>query len=500
MTVVSSTLMGLSGPPIAAQTVGDPVFVGAGDISDCSNTADAATANLLDTIAGTVYTTGDLAYPDGRAIDFQNCYEPTWGRHKARTRPSPGNHEYHTAGAAPYFAYFGANAGPAGLGYYSYDLGAWHIVSLNSEIAVGAGSTQEQWLRADLAAHPNTCTLAYWHRPRFNSGSTHGSDGNMSALWQALYERGVDLVLNGHEHLYERFAPQNPNGQADPGRGIRQFTVGTGGRGFYSFGTPLPNSQVRNASTHGVLKLALHATSYDWQFVPVAGSSFTDTGTDTCVNAAPAATNTPTVPTATSSPTAVVTPSTPTPTSIASATPTSPAATNTPVLPTATSTAVGTPTTVTRTLQTADGWDTKLQKLLSQDGKLYTLLSSDNVWWEIEATYYTSLRFQQSVPANATIQSVKIHVEHHEEQGIAPSTAALWQVGGGSIRNPTTLASFQAPIRQGEALETTVVWDVSAAINTPDRVNDLKLRLRNNATNGKKSKIDRAWVVVTYTQ
>jgi hypothetical protein len=268
---------------LTSTPVSDATLVGAGDIADCSSEGDEATAELLDSISGTVFTTGDNAYPDGSVAEFANCYDPTWGRHKARTYPSPGNHDYHTADAAGYFNYFGAAAGEFGKGYYSYDLGAWHIIVLNSIISVETGSPQEQWLRADLAAHPVACTLAYWHYPRFSSGVVHGSDVSMQPLWQALYDHGADMVLAGHEHNYERFAPQNPQGIADPTRGIRQFVIGSGGRSHYSFGNPIANSEVRNDNTYGVLKLTLHATSYTWEFIPEAGKTFTDSGTAPCV-------------------------------------------------------------------------------------------------------------------------------------------------------------------------------------------------------------------------
>jgi hypothetical protein len=257
------------------------VFVGSGDIAVCSTLGDEATAALLDSIPGTVWTAGDNAYPDGRVQDFANCYEPSWGRHKARTRPSPGNHEYNTSGATPYYAYFGANAGPAGLGYYSYDLGDWHIISLNSNISRSAGSPQEQWLRADLASTTAKCVLAYWHHPRFSSGS-HGSSTAQQALFQALYDYDADVVLVGHDHNYQRFAPQTPTGEADPVRGIRQFVVGTGGRDLYTFTTPIANTEAYNSDTWGVLKLTLYAETYAWEFVPVAGSTYTDMGSGAC--------------------------------------------------------------------------------------------------------------------------------------------------------------------------------------------------------------------------
>jgi hypothetical protein len=283
MLLILPSGLGAAGPfprMVLAQS-SDPVFVGAGDISNCSRTQDEETAKLLDNISGTVFTLGDNVYPDGTTAQFNDCYDPTWGRHKNRTRPSPGNHDYHVNGAAGYFGYFGSAAGDPSKGYYSYNLGAWHIISLNSETSQGAGSAQEQWLRADLAANQTVCTLAYWHKPRFSSGQ-HGNISASQALWQALYDYKADVILNGHDHTYERFAPQNPNAQADP-NGIREFVVGTGGAGLYPFPTIQPNSQVRNNTTYGVLKLTLHATSYDWAFVPIAGQTFTDSGNANCV-------------------------------------------------------------------------------------------------------------------------------------------------------------------------------------------------------------------------
>jgi hypothetical protein len=256
-------------------------FVGAGDIGNCSTSTDEATAQLLDGIAGTVWTAGDNVYPDGAAAEFAQCYDPNWGRHKARTRPSPGNHDYHTSGASAYYAYFGANAGPAGRGYYSFDLGEWHIISLNSEASMSTGSAQDQWLRADLAASTKQCTIAIWHHPRFSSGD-HGNDAQSAGAWVALYEAGVEIILNGHDHNYERFAPQTPGAVRDDARGIREFVVGTGGTSLRSVGTPVANSEVASSAAHGVLKLTLAPGRYDWQFVPVAGRTFTDQGTGTC--------------------------------------------------------------------------------------------------------------------------------------------------------------------------------------------------------------------------
>jgi hypothetical protein len=273
-------------PPSATATsapVSGPgeVFVGAGDIAS-SGSSDDRTAALLDGIPGTVFTLGDNAYENGSASDYANYYAPTWGRHQARTRPVPGNHDYQIGGAAGYFGYFGATAGDPATGYYSYDLGSWHVVALNSNLGMAAGSAQEQWLRADLAAHPRGCTLAYWHHARFSSGATHGSDPRSQGVWQALVEAGAEVVLTGHDHDYERFAPLDATGNRDDALGIREFVVGTGGRSHYSFGAVLLASEVRNADTYGVLKLTLRDGGYDWAFVPVAGGSFTDAGSGTC--------------------------------------------------------------------------------------------------------------------------------------------------------------------------------------------------------------------------
>jgi hypothetical protein len=267
--------------PTQITGTGDPVLVGAGDISSCSSTGDETTANLLDTIPGTIFTAGDNVYESGTASEFSKCYGPSWGRFKARTMPDPGNHDYNTSGGSGYYGYFGSAAGSSSKGYYSYNLGAWHIIALNGEISHSAGSAQETWLRKDLAANSNACTLAIWHEPLFSSGSTHGSNSGFKALWQALYDYHADVVVNGHEHNYERFAPQTPAGVA-AANGIREFVVGTGGRSHYPFGSILANSQVHNGTTYGVLKLTLHANSYDWQFVPVAGQTFKDSGTTLC--------------------------------------------------------------------------------------------------------------------------------------------------------------------------------------------------------------------------
>ncbi len=262
------------------------ILVGAGDIADCRDLRGAeATAKLLEQIPGTVMAVGDLAYPDGSKENFK-CYDKTWGRVKGRTRPAPGNHEFHAAGAKPYFEYFGTAAGEKRKGYYSYELGDWHIVVLNSECGdVGgckAGSRQEKWLRADLAAHPTACTMAYWHKPLFSSGSAHGNDVSVKALWQALYDANAEVVVTGHDHDYERFAPQNADGAADPERGIREFVVGTGGKNQRPFGAIDANSEARNANAFGVLKLTLRPDGYDWQFIPEAGKTFVDSGSAKC--------------------------------------------------------------------------------------------------------------------------------------------------------------------------------------------------------------------------
>jgi len=275
-------------PPRTESQSSDPVLVGAGDIASCDDLAGAeATAKLIDKIPGTVFAAGDLAYPDGSDEQFAKCYGPTWGRFKDRTRPAPGNHEYHKSGASGYARYFGAAAGDPDKGFYSYELGAWHIVVLNSECGeVGgcdAASPQGKWLREDLAKHSVPCTLAYFHKPLFSSGGKHGSDLEMKPLWDALYGAGADVVLNGHDHDYERFAPQDPEGRADAKRGIREFVVGSGGKNSHrKMGAAKANSEVRNDDTFGVLKLTLHATGYDWEFVPEAGKTFTDTGSGSC--------------------------------------------------------------------------------------------------------------------------------------------------------------------------------------------------------------------------
>jgi hypothetical protein len=265
----------------------DPVLVGAGDVASCDDLAGAkATAKLIENIPGTVFVVGDLAYPDGSEEQFAKCYDPTWGKFKDRTRPVPGNHDYHTDGASAYAHYFGMAIGDPKKEYYSYDLGAWHIIGLNSECdKVGgctADSPQGRWLHDDLVQHTAHCTLAYFHKPLFSSGATHGNDPELKPLWQLLYDAGAEVIIGGHDHDYERFAPQDPSARPDPQRGIREFVVGTGGKSHRPFGRALPNSEVRNSDTFGVLKLTLHANGYDWEFVPEAGKTFADSGSGTC--------------------------------------------------------------------------------------------------------------------------------------------------------------------------------------------------------------------------
>jgi hypothetical protein len=258
------------------------VLVGAGDIAVCGANGDEDTAALLDGIAGTVFTAGDNAYESGTDRDFSQCYQPSWGRHLARTRPAPGNHDWETDGLKGYFDYFGTAAkGPDGSSWYSYDLGTWHIIVLDSMCdKVGgcdAASPQGLWLANDLAHSRAACTMAIFHHPRFSSGE-HGDLESMDGFWRPLYAAGVDDIVNGHDHDYERFAPQDPDGKADTARGIREFVVGTGGTQLRGFTRTAPNSEVRLSGGYGVLKFTLHDGSYDVEFI-AATSDFRDRGT-----------------------------------------------------------------------------------------------------------------------------------------------------------------------------------------------------------------------------
>jgi hypothetical protein len=272
-------LSGLVLPLEPARAAQDPVLLAAGDIASCNSVADGATAQLAEDLPGTVAMLGDARYQKS-----PKCYEDTWGPLRNRIRPTVGNHDIKQM--SWYFQYFGSEAGPAKWGYYSYDLGAWHIVVLNSNCSkvggCGANSAQARWLRQAVGASSARCTLAYWHHPRFSSDRNYGNDADTSAFWDALYKAGAEVVLNGHAHIYERFAPQSPKAKLDDQTGIRQFTVGTGGASHYPLGTAKPNSEVRENKTFAILRLTLHDAGYDWQFVPEAGSTFTDAGTTAC--------------------------------------------------------------------------------------------------------------------------------------------------------------------------------------------------------------------------
>jgi hypothetical protein len=235
---------------------------------------------LLAGIGGTVFTLGDNAYFGGSAQEYRQCYDPTWGREKARTRPTLGNHEYEGGNSGgPYFDYFGANAGLPGLGYYSFELGNWHAIALNSNLPTSENSPQGQWLKGDLAASRAKCTIAYWHHPLFTSGQ-NGNQTFMRDFWRLLYNAGADVVMAGHDHLYERFAPQDADGRLDTQRGMREFVVGSGGAMLYDFVTQAPNSE-RRVRNFGVLKLTLDAESYTWEFIQVGGG-VGDSGTGQC--------------------------------------------------------------------------------------------------------------------------------------------------------------------------------------------------------------------------
>jgi acid phosphatase type 7 len=304
--VAIAVVFGIAAVAFPSSAAADPVVVAGGDIA-CSPTDPAynyghgtggkcrqsATADLAASLSpGWLLPLGDEQYYCGLLSEFNAAYGPTWGRMDAVARPVLGNHEYgkdaidvscHTSHAEGYFDYFGSRAGPIGKGYYSYDVGAWHVIALNSEcwtVACGVGSPQETWLRGDLAANPRSCTLAYFHRPLVSS-LTGTESPAVVAFWRDLYNAHAELILNGHAHNYERFAPQNPSRQATSS-GIREFVVGTGGRSHHGFNTIRPNSQRRNSTAFGVLKLVLHPTSYSWNFIPIPGQTFTDSGTTAC--------------------------------------------------------------------------------------------------------------------------------------------------------------------------------------------------------------------------
>ncbi|HEX6040260.1 metallophosphoesterase family protein [Longimicrobium sp.] len=261
----------------------DTSIVAAGDIASCFWRGDEATARLLDEIPGVVVTLGDNVYPSGTDREFRQCYARSWGRHLDRTRPSVGNHEYKTKDAAGYFNYFGERAGPRGKGWYSFDHEGWHLIALNSDEPLKRGSEQYAWLVDDLRRHRDTrCTLAFYHHPRWSSGKHGGADRVMDA-YRALYDGGVDVVLSGHDHHYERFAPLDPVGRVDEERGIRSFVVGTGGAPSYDMpGERRPHSEAIADEVRGVLRMKFHRDSYEWEFVPIPGRRFEDSGRGEC--------------------------------------------------------------------------------------------------------------------------------------------------------------------------------------------------------------------------
>jgi hypothetical protein len=266
-------------PLVTGPTPITTVLLAAGDIGVCGSTAAVGTGQMLDMLEGTVIAVGDMAYRFGTAQEFETCYDPVWGRHKARTRPSPGNHEYETSGAQPYYDYFGSQAGPSGLGYYSFRSGDWLVLSLNSNLPVGGTTAQAQWMRGELTANTTRCALAYFHHPLYSSGP-NGDNARLAGLWQLLYEQGVDVIVSAHEHLYERYALMSPDGQRDDTRGVRQFIVGTGGAGLYTVVRAHPQSEIQIVS-HGILKLTLAALGYNWEFLQPGGMR-ADSGSDVC--------------------------------------------------------------------------------------------------------------------------------------------------------------------------------------------------------------------------
>lgn len=295
----TARMLALLGPALAAAACAGPYFgtegalagpaepgdsvvvLAAGDIADCRTPGDEQTAALLDTVPGMILALGDNAYVNGTESEYRNCYAPTWGRHLERTWAAPGNHDYNTAGAAAYYAYYGDRAGPRGRGWYSFDAGAWHVVMLNTSAPMSPGTAQEEWLRADLAGHPARCTIAVLHHPRFSS-SMHGSNASVTPLWRALHEAGVDVALSGHDHVYERFLRMAPDGTPDPGRGIRSFVVGTGGARHYRFLRAAPGSAFRLDQSWGVLRLTLRAERYEWEFLDATRGRVLDRGGEPC--------------------------------------------------------------------------------------------------------------------------------------------------------------------------------------------------------------------------
>ncbi|HRE48939.1 MAG TPA: metallophosphoesterase [Aggregatilineales bacterium] len=284
----------VGGLPVAAQDVLPPRLIGAGDIAVCSDVGDEATANLveslLDPTRDLVFTAGDNVYQKGTLEEFQTCYHPSWGRFKRYTRPVLGNHEYGTRGAEGYFTYFGEKiARPEGYSFYSFTHGEWLILMLNSNIDARKDvSIQGKWLRETLEKNPRRCTMAIWHHPLLASvGGTYSDrPRDIPALWEVLYDYGVDVIVNGHVHNYERFAPLDPMGTLDRARGIRQFIVGTGGasRSRNILNKRKPYSEAYDKTSLGVIVFTLYADRYVWEFVPAAGFTYRDQGSARCVD------------------------------------------------------------------------------------------------------------------------------------------------------------------------------------------------------------------------
>lgn len=264
----------------------DDTILAVGDIAVCGMQNDELTGQLAAELPGTILALGDMVYESGTESEFKRCFDSSWGAVKDRIRPVPGNHEFETAGAGPYYEHFGDAAGTPGLGWYSFDIGAWHVIALNSNCrdqqnVCSDDSPQGDWLETDLARHPTACTLAFMHHPRWTSGE-HGSDPLLGEFWTMLYDAGVDVVLTGHDHDYERFTPMDADGAADPTRGIRLFIVGTGGRSLDPFADILPTSEARNNVSYGVLQMALYDGHYTWEFIPTDADGYRDAGTGTC--------------------------------------------------------------------------------------------------------------------------------------------------------------------------------------------------------------------------
>lgn len=267
---------------LAMQSDTVPVLIGAGDIADCRSDGAARTALLLDSIRGTIFIAGDVAYQTKKnPYPLITCFDPAWGRHRARIRPALGNHEYTSEGARSYFDYFGNRAGPRPGGYYSYELGNWHVIALNTNIAIDSGSPQETWLRTDLDAHLARCTVTYMHHPRFSSGP-HDERAMLAPFWRAFASYGVSVVIAGHDHLYERFALLDADGNPDSVHGVRQFVVGTGGAHRYTLTRVLPGSEAHSSDSFGLLKLSLLPGRYRWEFIPVDANGFRDRGESSC--------------------------------------------------------------------------------------------------------------------------------------------------------------------------------------------------------------------------